>query len=160
MSGTVSPMNISLVKPKCYRRTIWDMSNIDIHKMNDALPVLNRDNFLITDDLNSVYDQWFQSFYQILESHVPHKSVVIRPRDKPWMNTSITKSIRKRNRLLKVHLRSNTSYTWERYRKQRNQTTSLIRSCTIKYYENLNLKLQDPTLASKKWWGIIKSIHG
>ena len=172
VSGTVSSpstcdhsviyacMNISLVKPKCYRRTIWDMSNIDIHKMNDALAVLKRDNFLITDDINSVYDQWFQSFYQILESHVPHKSVVIRPRDKPWMNTSIRKSIRKRNRLLKVHLRSNTSYTWERYRKQRNQTTSLIRSCKIKYYENLNLKLQDTTLASKKWWGIIKSTHG
>ena len=110
--------------------------------------------------LNSVYDQWFQSFYQILESHVPHKSVVIRPHNKPWMNTSIRKSIRKRNRLLKVHLRFNTSYTWGRDRKQRNQTTSLIRSCKIKYYENLNLKLQDPTLASKKWWGIIKSIHG
>ena len=73
VSGTVSPpsmcdhsviyasMNISLVKPKCYRCTIWDMSNIHIHKMSDAFAVLNCDNFLITDDvqINSVYDQWF-----------------------------------------------------------------------------------------------------
>ena len=43
---------------------------------------------------------------------------------------------------------------------QRNLTTTLIRICKTKYFANLNMKLQDPKLGPKKWWGIVKSLYG
>ena len=139
---------------------MWNLTNIDVTKMCEAFSILNREELFTDENVNVVYDKWFQSFHQVLENHVPHRTVVIRPRDKPWMNSLIRKSIRKRDRLLKLNSRYKTVSTWERYKQQRNLTTSLIRSRKMEYYKNLNLKLQDPNLGSKKWWGLVKSIYG
>ena len=50
-------------------------------------------------DINTIYHLhvFVRSF-----RHIRHKTVLIRPRDKPWMNTSVRRAIRKRNRLLKI----------------------------------------------------------
>jgi hypothetical protein len=34
-------------------------------------------------------------------THVPNKTVVIRPRDKPWMKSEVRRAVRKINSLLK-----------------------------------------------------------
>lgn len=96
----------------------------------NALATANLDGFLSNDnDINSVYENWFACFYNAIESYICHRTVTIRQRDKP----SIRRAIRKRNRLLKIHTKNRTRVSWERYRKQRNLTTSLIRSNKKKY---------------------------
>ena len=111
-------------------------------------------------DVNIVYKNWFSSFLRIVKEHIPCKTVVIRPKDKPWMNSGVRKAIRKRKRLLKIHTIRNSSSSWEKYRSQRNFTTALIRSSKRQYYSNLNIMLQDPDTSSKQWWGIVKSLYG
>ena len=76
------------------------------------------------------------------------------------MNGKVRGALRKRNRLLKIHSRLKSPASWEKYRIQRNYTSTLIRYSKKTYYENLNLKLSDPTIWSKKWWGIVKSLYG
>lgn len=172
-SGTLSPpstcdhsliyarMDISLVKQKCYTRHIWDLSKIDENALREALLSANWDDVFTTiDDVDALYDKWYECFRQILETCVPNRTVVIRPRDKPWMNSEIRKAIRKRNRLLKNFCRRKSPATWENYRSQRNFTTSLIRTCKARYFADLNEKLQDPKIGPKRWWGIIKSLYG
>ena len=68
-------------------------------------------------------------------------------------------AIRKRNRFLKLHNRNPTLTTWERYRAQRNRTTSLIRKAKNSYYEKLNADLCDQSISSKKWWGLVKQVY-
>lgn len=92
------------------------------------------------DDVDILYNKWYKSFRQILETFVPNRTVVIRPRDKPWMNSEIRKAIRRRNRLLKLFCRRNSSAAWENYRVQRNLTTSLIRTCKERYLHFLDRK--------------------
>ena len=82
--------------------------------------------------------------------HVPSGTVVVRPRDKPWMNSEIRRAVRRRNRLLKIFCQNKLPENWEVYRLQRNFTTSL----TGRH------KLQDPLLGAKKWWGLIKQFYG
>ena len=53
--------------------------------------------------VDEVYKSWFSCFQHIIKTHIPNKIVVIRPKDKPWMNSTIRKAIRKRNRLLNIH---------------------------------------------------------
>ena len=91
--------------------------------------------------------------------YVPCRTVVVRPRDKPWMNSEIRRAVRKRNRLLKIFCQNKVPKNWEVYRLQRNFTTSLIRRRKKSYYSNLNNKLQDPLLGAKKWWGLIKQFY-
>lgn len=172
-SGTLSPpsncdhcliyarMSISLAKPKCYTRHVWNFSKIDRNKLNEALTSAKWDDvFMNVENVDALYTKWFECFKEILETHVPNYTIVVRPNDKPWMNSKIRNAIRKRNRLLKFYCRRKNSITWERYRLQRNLTTTLIRSCKAKYFEKLNTKLQDPKLVTKKWWGIVKSLYG
>ena len=121
-SGTLSPpsncdhslvyarMNISLVKQKCYKRHIWDLSKVDASTLHDTLVTVSWDDvFVDVDDVDILYNKWYKSFRQILETFVPNRTVVIRPRDKPWMNSEIRKAIRRRNRLLKLFCRRNSS---------------------------------------------------
>jgi hypothetical protein len=52
----------------------------------------------------------------------------------------------------KRYSRHKTPAFWEKYRVQRNYTTSLIRLNKVKY--------GDPKISPKKWWGIVKSLYG
>ena len=106
--------------------------------------------FYNVDDVDDLYNRWFQCFHSILESFVPHRMAIIRPRDKPWINSEIRIAIRKRNRSLKLFCRRKSPRTWENYRLQRNTTTSLIRNRKLSSLANLNKKLKDPKLGPKK----------
>ena len=95
-----------------------------------------------------------------MKDYLPCRTVLIRPKDKPWMNSGVRKAIRKRNILLKIHNIKNSLSSWEKYRSQRNLTTALIKSSKNQYYAKLNSMLMDPSTSSKKWWGIVKSLYG
>ena len=172
-SGTLSPpsncdhlliyarMNVSFVKLKSYTRHVWDLSRMDENVLQEALSNVNwNDIFLNIDDIDHLYAEWFKCFYQVLLKHVPHRTVTIRPRDKPWVNSEIRRAIRKRNRLLKYYCRHKSPEAWEIYRRQRNFTTTLIRKRKLIYYDTLNAKLQNPKIGPKKWWSIVKSLYG
>lgn len=99
-------------------------------------------------------------FVSIVESFVLCKTIIVRPRDKPWMSNEIRRSIRKRNRLLKIYSRTKSMHSWERYRVQRNLVVSLIRVAKRNYDIKLNQILCDPQTSAKKWWGLVKSAYG
>ena len=142
---------ISFSKPKCYTRQVWDYSSLNAELLNSCLNDFDWDSCLVgCNDINLAYQDWFSNFQSLVEQHVHHKTVVICPHDKPWMNGKVRGAIRKRNRLLKIHSRLKLPALWEKYRIQRNYTSSLIRYSKKIYYENLNLKMSDPTICSKK----------
>ena len=89
-----------------------------------------------------------------------HEKVIIRPRDKPWMTGHICKAVQKRDRLLKTYSKYKSPTSWHRYSVQRNLVVSLVRKAKINYNTKTNQALSDPAISSKKWWRIVKSMHG
>ena len=141
-------MNISLAKPRCYKRFMWDLQKINEENLVNAIICIHWDDIFVdvdVDDVDALYNRWLVCFRLILETYVPNSIVVVRPRDKPWMNSEIRRAVRKRNRLLKIFCQNRVPENWEVYRFQ-NFTTSLIRRRKRSYYNNLNNKLQDPLL--------------
>ena len=61
------------------------------------------------------------------DKHNPSKVVVIRPDDKPFMNSSIRKAIRKRDRIHYKAKSTNRPEHWLQYRQTRNDVISLVR---------------------------------
>ena len=114
-------------------RVLDDAANLDVLSLD-------------YNDINLIYENWF--------------ACTIRPRDKPWMNNCIRQAIRKRNRLLKIYTEKRTRVSWERYKQHRNATTTLIHSNKMNYFLKLNDRLQDSSISSKSWWGIVKSLYG
>ena len=128
--------------------------------MHNSLVAMGLESQIDCEDINIVYKNWFDCLRGIVESYIPHKTVTIRPHDKPWMNTTVRGAICKRNSLLKIHCRVKSLVLWEKYRQQRKYTTALICYNKQKYHEKLNSKLQDPSISNKNWWDILKSLYG
>jgi hypothetical protein len=109
--------------------------------------------------INELYSKWYNKCCEILYTSIPNRIVTIRPNDKPWMTSVIRREIRKRNRFLKHYCKYKSPEAWEKYRIQRNFTTSCIQAAKKSYYANLNEKLQNPYTGINKWWGLIKTLY-
>ena len=132
-------MAIVFHKSHCFKRDVWDFSNVDIVNFNCEL--LQTDWSAIFEncfDVDIIYEKWYSIFCRIVEKYIPFKIVTIRPKDKPWMCGQVHLAIR--------------------YRAQRNRTTSLIRKAKNSY-EKLNADLCDQSITSKKWWGLVKQVY-
>ena len=104
-SGTLSPpancdhsiisadLNITLSKPKCYKRFIWmfnRLSEADIKKLYSDLSNIDWDKKVFYfSDVNKACEDWFAIFRKVIHANIPNRIVTIRPRDKPWMNGAI-----------------------------------------------------------------------
>ena len=96
-------MNISFSKQKCYKRLIWNFNNVNESELHSGKSHL--ESQIDFEDINIVCKNWFDCFRGTVESYIPNKTITIRPRNKPWMNTTVRRAIRKRNRLLKIYCR-------------------------------------------------------
>ena len=66
-------MSISLAKPKCYTRHVWNFSKIDRNKLSEALTSAKWDEvFMNVENVDALYSKWFECFKEILETHVPN----------------------------------------------------------------------------------------
>ena len=74
------------------------------------------------------------SLNETCDKHIPTKTVIIRPDDKPFMNSSIRKAIRKRNRIHYRAKSTNNPDHWSQYRHLRNDVIRLVR-------EKLNIEI-------------------
>ena len=103
-------------------------------------------------------EDFFSLFVGTVEPFLPHKNVIIRPRDKPSMTGQVRQGIRKRDRLLKIYSKRKSPVSCDQYRVQRNLVVCLFRKAKINYNIKNNQAHSDPATSSKKWWGIVKSL--
>jgi hypothetical protein len=69
---------------------------------------------------------------------VPTKTVIIRPDDKPFMNSSIRKAIPKRNRIHYRAKSTNNPDHWSQYRHLRNDVIRLVREAKELFINGLS----------------------
>ena len=86
------------------------------------------------------------------------KTDTIRPDDKPWMDSKVCLSIRRRDCLLRIHSLRPSPITWESYVAQRKIVTSLIRFAKKSVCESANKELSNPDVNCKKWWSIVNRV--
>jgi hypothetical protein len=70
-------------------------------------------------------------------------------KSKPWITTTILKSIKKKNKMYKKCLTNKSVHLLNSYKKYRNTLTSLIRAAEKSYYSNKLLEVKDNM--SKTW---------
>ena len=171
-SGTLSPpancdhnivfakLHISTRKTKAYKRSVRNYNNVDATGFNAALNLVNWDSAFIghNETIDCIYDKWINLFKSVVDVYIPVKHVTIRSKDKPWMNGSIRRAIRRRDRLLSVYSKHKNIIRWDRYRIQRNFVVSLIRQAKSDYFSKVNSELGNPAISSKKWWKLSKSL--
>ena len=113
---------------KSYKREIWDYNNGDFNKLNQDINNVNWEEAFAETDVEQDCEFLTTTFIKLAEDNIPKKKVTIRPNDKPWFNSELRKEIRKRDRLRKRALKSNSLIIYQNYRKQRNHVNNLKKS--------------------------------
>lgn len=88
----------------------------------------------------------------------PKKTIIIRPRDKPWYDSLLRKTMRIRDRLRKIALRTNNDADWTKFRHVRNKVNNMKKYAIANYYDNIESALHDTGGNGKKYWKLMKDL--
>ena len=118
-SGTLPPLSnldhscsycklkIRYLKETMYQRNIWDYKNADFDGLNEHLRNAPWDVGLDTfDDIDDSVGYFTTLLITTAKDYIPNKTVLIRPKDKPWVTNNIRKLFRKRDRCFKKFKRT------------------------------------------------------
>ena len=123
-------------KPKLAPKTVIYRSykTFDQNKYRDDISMIP---FSVCDSFEDPNDSlWAQQtlISDVLDDHAPLKKKKVRANQPAFMNNRLRKSIMNKTRLLRVYKRYPTPVNWERFRKQRNVTTSIRRNSIRQYF--------------------------
>ena len=94
-----------------------------------------------------------------MQECIPEKSVVRRPKHKPWFDSALFKEIRIRNRLRKIALKSNKAEDIKKYKESRNKINNKKKHAIENYYNSLELSLlYSSKNNSKLYWKLLKNV--
>ena len=151
-------INIKTSKEQCYKRTIRKYDQADYNSIIHEMEGKNWSILFENKTVNQNYSNFLSILNEACDKHIPTKTVVIRPDDKPFMNSSIRKAIRKRNR---IHYRAKSTKDpdhWSQYIHLRNDVIRLVREAKTEYKNNLTSQIMDKSIPPDKWWRIAKSV--
>ena len=150
--------------PKMHNIKKRNMKNID--KENLVADILNIDWHEVLSaelmDTNHSFDRFDKKVSEIVDRYVPLKKVnkkELRLQTKPWITPGIIKSIKRRDKLLRLYIKTNEINRKEeihsQYKVLRNKITTLIRNSKKNHLQNYFTKnAQD----IRKTWSGIKNI--
>ena len=151
-------ISFSVPKSKAYPRTLWDYKHADLPSIIQNLNKIAWDDVLNCNNINESCKKLTSIISNISHTYIPNKRVIIRPNDKPWMNSYLRTLMRKRNRLFNKFNRTLNPQVWLEYKKLRNFIVNEIRKRKVDYFDSISAKLSTPGLCPKKWWRLAKAL--
>ena len=124
----------------------WELFREDLRREN-----LNEIETI--DDLDDAVKKWEDIVMRIIDKHMPWKTKRMRKKCSPWMNESIYKLMRQRDKIKKQAIAQKSEQLWKKYRQFRNKVTSVIRKAKKLYYVE---KLSKRSNRNESW-NILKS---
>ena len=109
---------LKYIKPtkRCFKRNIWVYEKGDYNKYRQLLTEVNWNRILFKEDLNDIVNEFTDTIMKAAKSSIPNKTVLIRPNEPNWINSSIKRHIRQRKRLYKIAKRINNEQIWIKFR--------------------------------------------
>ena len=170
-SGTLPPMgtsrhsiifcrtsNISSTKPKYYR-DFWDYSRADFDGLNIAMSDIPWEA-IEDEDISIMTSKWTQLFLDTAKEYIPHKRVLVNPRDKPWITYSVKTEIKRRNNLYRRWKRSQRNHDFIVYSEAGFKVKTSIETAKADYNNKIAEKLSSPTISNKQYWNLAKETYG
>nr|XP_022287616.1 uncharacterized protein LOC111100237 isoform X1 [Crassostrea virginica]XP_022287617.1 uncharacterized protein LOC111100237 isoform X1 [Crassostrea virginica]XP_022287618.1 uncharacterized protein LOC111100237 isoform X1 [Crassostrea virginica] len=91
---------------RSYTRKIWQYKNADIDTINSLTASCDWGSRITdADNIDSATINFSIKYMSLVRECIPEKTVTIRPKDKPWFDSTLRKTIRKRDRLHNIALK-------------------------------------------------------
>ena len=94
---------------------------------------VNWDSLFLPDDIELITNDITNAILSAVESPIPSKIVTIRKGGPKWLSGNIRIMIRQKNRIHRKAKHFNNPMHWNKFRKIRNEVTSLVRTAKDKY---------------------------
>ncbi|MCG8047067.1 MAG: reverse transcriptase domain-containing protein, partial [Candidatus Thiodiazotropha endolucinida] len=127
-----------------YQTLSRELNETDWHSLKD-------------DDVDSYAQNVTDAILNLVNKHIPNKTIHIRKSDPPWLTNDIKKLMRKRKRLYDKYKRTKQEQDFNKYKQVRNQVTAFIRKAKNDELNKLKNKLKDPNINQKDWWKTLKN---
>ncbi|VDI01051.1 Hypothetical predicted protein [Mytilus galloprovincialis] len=152
-------VNFKVNKEYTYKRTIRKYENANYKDFVSDLNNIDwNEHFHSCDNINDMYSQFLNIYSTNVNKYIPTKVVTIRPADKPFMNSTIRRKMRQRNRIHYKAKNTNNCIHWQKFRELRNEVIDLVRQSKEQYKQKLTKEITDKNIPPGKWWRIVKSI--
>ena len=153
--SVASPLN------KSFKRTVWNLKKANFEEFRHALQSAPWDTGIdMYDDIDDKLSYWYDLFALIMADYIPHNTVTVHVKEKPWVNCELKRLIRGRNVLWKRYKRTQQSTHYNCFKALRNRVTSLNRSLRKTYYQNLGEELCSSQISERQWWETVKKVTG
>ena len=116
-----------LPKSKARIAEFRSFKNFDEEAFLSDLRAVPWDSAYVFEEIDDIWSHWENLFKNVVDIHAPIKRRSLRNNNLPWIDLSIQRQIRVRNRLYKLFRRLPTNENWIAYKSQRNKVTALKR---------------------------------
>ncbi|MCG8033229.1 MAG: hypothetical protein JAZ03_13755 [Candidatus Thiodiazotropha taylori] len=171
LSGVGEPFLMQDIRYHCPTFCIFNFKKHNLQSFTRKIWLYDRGNYaelrqqvsdfewdtIRNDNINTYAESFTDNLLSLAEQCIPYKTVTIRPRDLPWINSHIRKSMRKRNRLFRKYKRDHSINTYSRFKQARNIVISLLRKSKQNYIASLANKLKTNNLSVQDYWKTLKS---
>ncbi len=156
--GTFAQLQFKVPHQKCYKKTVWKYDNVNFDGLKQDLASTDWGTLFINDDIDITTTNVTDHILKLCDKHIPHKEILVRPSDPPWLTTDVKRLIRKRNRLHKKAKEKNTENHWANFRGCRNDVIQLVRDTKKEFLKKQAQKLADRNLTTRQWWSVVKAL--
>jgi hypothetical protein len=98
------------------KRCVWKYDDADYIAFNRAIAAYPWHVLQLAENVDIACSEFYRIFNTMLEQYVPHHSVTVHPKDKPWFTPELRRLIRKRNILRRVVLKSGRDHDTTKYK--------------------------------------------
>ena len=138
----------------CMSKSFYEKINLLLFVQYESEHVMN------TIFVDEACANFTEAFFQLCESSIPRKKVIIRPSDRPWVNSELRHNIRLRDRLRRKALKTNYNQDKIRYKTQRNRVNNIKKHAKETYMNNYEDLILNQSCGSKTFWQLMGRLAG
>ena len=136
--------------PLPHAREVWDYGKAQADLINCAI---DQFDFFLIKNINEQVILFNGTILNIFHNFIPNKMILCDDMDPPWMNEKIRHLINKKKAIFQKQKKSNTV------------DHAILSNITLELsnavrYEILAIKVNDPKIAPKTYWSILKTFNG
>jgi len=156
--ATAIHVTIPLINSKPIQRNIWLYKYADFERLNNLITCTNWE-FFHDANVNEATVMFTNKLIELMKLCIPNKLVTVRPNDKPWYDSCIRRSARKRDRQKHISIDNPTTTNWNKYKHLRNKVNNMIKHAKEQFYSNLETSLDELNTSNpKKYWKTLKQL--
>ena len=152
--------NLKIFYPPPYKRRVWDYRNANVEAINSAIESFNWENTFYGKDIHAQVALFNETLLYFFSNFIPNRTKTFTGSDPPWMTEDIKNKIKLKNKFYHEYMRHQTQISsLLKVEDLRNEISNLITKSKEKYYQRINVKLNDPSLSNKTYWSILKTFY-